>query len=230
MIHRQERTFFLDDVHLEVREVGGPVDDRERASTFFLEARNGDGLLSLKGYGNLFQWSSPNRFPEVAGGRDFQPRTVWSPSFALNVYLENIGVAAVGQMVSLSTLVPVSGAMTGQIEIEVRDRRVSCQSQLDVQNAAYGVNPASPLAGGQGKRLQQQVSNYRANGQMIVQCDGDLDNSNYRPHYAFQASLTHECVADAPAPVRAAAAWDYRRLSGQIADQSVNLLAADLTV
>ncbi len=223
----QRATLFVDDAQLELSELMGPVDLRERPSRLVLEARTGDGRVSLAGLGNFFRWRRQAGFGLPVNGPGDE--AAWSPSFGMRIYLENVGTGALGRMVPLATLIPVSGTMTGQVELDVEDQQVACRTDLTMNSVGYGVNPASPAAAGRVDLLRSRTNGLSVDGRIVIDCDGDLDNRNYRPLYAFQSRVTRQSLADADPALRRAADWDERRLGGRIADQSIDLLAAGLT-
>jgi hypothetical protein len=185
---------------------------------------------------NLFNWAQPVKFDSPSSPPPLTPTreeqvAVWSPRAGIKVYLENVGTAALAQMVPNPTLMATAGTMTGLVDLAVRDSRVDCKSDLVLKNVAYSANPyAAMMPKAKANDVTLGLVDFRANGRIQVGCEGDLRNAEYRPIYALQVALTREAVKTAPPAVRQAAAADYTRLSGQsVADQAIQGMTNELS-
>ncbi len=235
LIHNSQSVLYIDDVDVIAEDIAGPVDERETPTKFSVDGRTADGRVSLKGRINLFNWAQPIRFEPPAAPAPFSPTqdgegSVWSPRAGMKVYLENVGTAALAQMVPNPTLMATSGTMSGLIDVAVRDHKVDCRSDLTLKNVAYAANPySSMLPRAKTNDVTLALADFRVNERLSVGCDGDLRNAEYRPFYTLQVALTREAVRTAPPAVRQAAAADYTRLSGQtVVDQTMQGVTDEL--
>ncbi len=233
-IHETVRaTLYLDDVDILIQDLSLPVESGSPPAQVSVEGRTADGRISIDGSGNFFRWSSrPPVLPPFLQYVDVRESTQlprWAPTFRLRIHLDNIGWATLGRMVPIASLWPASGTLSGEIDLEVRDREISCRTDLATSDVSFTPNPRSPGLRGRSDQLQRELSAYRSNRRVATNCDGHLENRNYRPLYACQAAVTRESVGDAPPAVRQTAAWDDERLGGRIVDQGVDVLSAVLT-
>jgi hypothetical protein len=218
LIHSSKASFFVDDVRILVQDVRGPVDARSEPSRFSLEGRSADGKVSMSGTANLFNWSTGA--PASAGpGIQVVSTTAedlgWSPRLTARIYLENIGTAAVGQMVP-AFLVPVAGSMTGWIDVGLRDGRFDCKCELAFTNIAYALNPQLLATVPRPAALERDLENFRANGKIVEPCQlAGADTTSQHPLHVVQAAMTREAVKGAPPTVRRVAAIDDQRLTGK---------------
>jgi hypothetical protein len=167
-----------------------------------------------------------NRFPAAPrpgspGNPAYRVSTATSataPSLTTSLYLDNIGVAALGRMVPALSIVPTAGSVSGKIEMALRERDLDCKTDLVLTNVAYAPDPDSPAVRGRTQVIQQSLKDFRANGRIASGCSGNLDNADYRPINVIHVGTTRQAVRTAPPVVQQAAAFDYTRLSGQVAD------------
>lgn len=229
LIHTSKATLFIDDVNLRVQDMAGPVERRERPTSFSVEGRTADGRISINGNANFFHWARPSsgQIALVKAGLSAD----WSPVFTVGVYLENVATAAVGRMVPSSTIMPASGTMTGRIDLAIDEQNVACKTDLQLHNVTYTVNVDSPAAAGRSEAIHQGLRQVNVTRRILVGCEGSRTNTQYRPLNAFQAAVTRDAVKDAPQIVRTAADYDQKQLSGRgtVADASLDVASQILT-
>ncbi len=222
LIQTLQATLHLDDVSASATDLAGLVDLRPQPSKFTLEARTGEGRISLDSRANFFSWSEPEQSgPAQAASRG----PVWAPALETKIVLENVGAGVLSRLMPDAAIVPESGNMTGTVELRLAKRAVSCQASLDMRDVTFAVNPSSPLAARRSDRLNADLASYRANGPRQFDCSGVLASEDYRPFQAFQTNVTRTAVDRAPRTVRAVAAAEHSRYSDQPVERDV---AADV--
>jgi hypothetical protein len=133
------------------------------------------------------------------------------------IYLENVGLAAIGRMAHTLSMLPKAGTVTGKIMLSLHGMQIDCTSDLTLSNVAYVVD-AEGLTSRQRTAIARALDDFRANGKVLAGCDGSLDDVKYRPINAFQSAVNLEVAKSAPPLVRQVAIYDRRRLTEDAPD------------
>lgn len=213
IIQETKATLFVDDISASAKNLVGPVDlNYEPNSSLSLEARTGSGKISLNGRANFFSWMTSEKQ---------QGALAWMPMLSGKIYLENVGSNAFARLVPDAALVPEGGNITGNIELELTERQVDCQANLDISNVTFTANPASRFVASNSSAVDAQLAGYTANGQYHFSCGGLLGQGTYRPFQAFHTNVIRQGVSRAPKNVQALAAVEHVRYSQDPIDPSV---------
>jgi hypothetical protein len=209
-----------------VQDVALPFDSRKAATRFTFNGSTADGVLSVSGAANFFHRAAreaDERFQKV--GTQKGATDAWAPLVEANVYLENVGTGAIGQILSRRTLMPVTGSMSGNIEFVLTERDLTCKTDLELKNVGYAANPESPLLRGRASALTAAgLADFRANGKVKVGCEGNRAREDYRPLGALQAAVTRAALTNAPPVVQQAALIDERQAAGLAGDAELQSL------
>jgi hypothetical protein len=228
LIQNAQSTLFVDDVEILAENV--PLSSAKRGpSSFSLSGRTADGRVEVKGAVDFNRF--PSR-PDVPGTQSYRVASAsapTTPSLHTSLYIENVGVAALARMVPSLSIVPSAGAVTGKVEMAVRQRDLDCKADLVLTNVAYVPDPDSPAVRGRIEVIQQSLKDFRANGRIASNCSGSLNDTGYRPINAISVATTQQAVRTAPPVVQQAAAFDYQTLSGQAADTALAGVAGAIT-
>ncbi len=217
MIQDLKTTLFIDDISVTAKNLIGMVDlSPQRTSLLNLEARTGSGKISFTGEANLFFWKASQK---EADGVD------WTPTLKGKIYLENIGTNALARLMPDAAILPEGGTITGTIDLEVAEREVECQANLNIRDATFTANQASRFVANDASAINAQLSGYRANGQYQFSCGGHLGEvdgkRSYRPFQAFQTNVVRHGVDHAPKSVRVLATVEHGRYSADPVDPSL---------
>jgi hypothetical protein len=182
------------------------------------DGRTADGIIQASGEINLFSWGVPTfsangGFHSVASNRN-TGQLVWKPTFDLDLYLENIGAAALGQMVPDSAINATEGAMSGNIKIALDyDQVVDFSTNLSLSNMSWTINEESEANKGQNLTYAKKgLNNFRnMNKEIVVSSKGRISDPNFRVVPSLQTAITREAVSDAPKSVRRVASRDQLR-------------------
>ncbi len=228
-------TIHLDDADLSISNLAGPDDPRPAPSTLVLKARAGDGRVVVEGSVNVFRWGRVEAAPGLRNVATMQvapyrPDVDWAPNMRLRVYLDNVGAAAIGRMISRATFVPIAGYVTGDVEFLLRDREVvDCKTNLQMRDVKFTVNEDAALrAGLKPGLLAAQLASVTGSGRVVEVCNGSLLDPGYRTLNVVQAGMTRETMKAAPPLVRAAALGDVKALTGDITDEAMRDLGRGL--
>ncbi len=200
LVHASTATIYLEDVYARLDNVNIERDGRVMPVTFVIDGRAADGKFSLKGRAEPL----PDNRRLLAA-----------------VYLENIGAAAFGRLVTRSALVPTSGTMTGRIEIDMKGATLGCRTNITLQNVQYGLNPTAPLQVSTRAQVERELAALQLNRGVFTTCNDDTSRPGFRFVQTFQTALTQEALADAPPTVRRVAAVDYKAVTNQVVDSAV---------
>jgi hypothetical protein len=228
VVHSSRALLYVEGTDVLLQDVVLPLDPRTSASRFSFNGRTADGVLSMEGSGNFFRFASSPAAPGATLQQASTGAPGWSPTFNANVYLENVGVAAVGQMLARGALMPSAGTMTGKIQLAVANDGLTCKTDLQLMNVSYAPNPNSGLLRGNTDVMRAGLSGVRVSRKVEVGCEGDAGQPQYRPLTALQASITRAAVEDAPAFVKQAALVDDRYTRGEIGDADLLKMSEEL--
>ena len=160
----------------------------------------------------------------------YRPDADWAPHMRLKVYLENVGAAAMGRMISTATFVPVAGYVTGDVEFVLRDREVvDCTTNLQMRDVKFAVNEGAALrAGLKPELLTAQLARVTGSGRVVEDCNGSLLDPGYRTMHVVQAGMTRETMKSAPPMLRALALGDVKTLTGDVTGEALRDVGGDL--
>jgi hypothetical protein len=225
VVNTSRATLYVDDANVLLQDVVLPADSREKASRFTLNGRTADGVLSVDGAANFFRFrdraSAVLIASAVAGAA---PGTGWAPVIEASVYLENIGAAAIGQMLARGPLQAAGGTISGRIALALDDAALTCTTDLQLKDVAYAPNAGSMLLRGHTDVLRGELQGFRSTRRVQVGCEGAQEGAGYRPLQALQAAVTRQAVADAAPAVRQAALIDERHATGEISDADLKVM------
>ena len=201
LVHTQQASLFLDDVSGVVQNIRETDDPRAEPTSFVFEARIADGRMSVEGRANLFRWAPA---PIRAGVLEANRRsTIWAPSVSANIYLDNVGSGAFNRLVPQEAILPVSGSMSGDIQMAVRDRLVECFADVVLTEVSYAANLDAPAIRGRANEVQAGLQGFVVNGPLSEPCGGNLEDRTFRPIPAIPTAMTRGGIKSAPAVVRA---------------------------
>jgi hypothetical protein len=230
VVNSSRSFLYIEGTEVLLQDVVLPLDARSTASRFSFNGRTADGVLVIEGSGNFFRFAAPPAAPSPALKQVSTTGAVsWSPTLQANIYLENVGVAALGQMLARGALMPAAGTMTGNIQLAIADTGVTCKTHLELMNVSYAPNPNSGLLRGNTDAIRAGLSGVRVSKKVeLGGCEGDPDQPQYRPLTALQSSITRAAVGDAPAFVQQAALVDDQYTKGQIGDAELLKMSEQL--
>lgn len=245
LIHSSKTTLYIDDTSVTGENVRAPFDSRTRVSGFSIEGRTADGRLSITGTANFFRWANPpvvpipppgRPGPQLAGtqgGSSVAPSNVtyqmWSPDFVTTIYLENLGAAALGQMISDVSLQPISGSVNGTIELAFADNQLTCNTDLVLKDVSYAPVTDSPAVRGRVEQITRELKTFRVNNRIQVSCSADNRDEQYRALHRIQTSVTNAAVKNGPPTVRQVAAYDEQRLGGRLYDSTLDAVSTKVS-
>lgn len=207
----------MDDIAVSLDDVRGLLDPRPRASLISLEARTGEGRISFSGEGNFFQWSGEVGAGESPPGQDAPAahrKPQWRPSLGAKLYLENIAATTLARLTPHATLLPAGGSFTGLVDLDLAERELRCDGQLEMRSVVYKFNPSSTEMVRQRRQLETALAAFEANGPQTFDCGGDLRSETFRPMQGFQTAVTRSAVRDADPIVQVAANVDNHLYTG----------------
>jgi hypothetical protein len=232
VVHSSRALLYVEGTDVLLQDVVLPLDPRSTGSRFSFNGRTADGVLAIEGSGNFFRFAAHR--PGSASAAAVQKvstggTTAWSPTVDAKVYLENVGVAAVGQMLARGALMPAAGTMTGNIQLTVAEDKTTCKTDLQLMNVSYAPNPNSGLLRGNTDAIRVGLNGVRVSKKIeLGGCEGDAGQPQYRPLTALQASITRAAVEDAPPFVKQAALVDDRYNKGEITDADLLQMSEQL--
>jgi hypothetical protein len=215
--------------HFVAENIARPSDPATGPIRFGVEGRTADGRVSISGAAYLFAPASPAEDPGAAAIPLSSSHPSWLPSFEVRIELENVGLATVGRMAHTLTLVPTSGSVTGTVQLALRDRRIDCTTDLVLHDVAYDLNDRAGGPQRDRSAVRLALRDYRANGRVLAECGGSLDNDGYRTIPAAQAAMTSEAVRGAPATVRELALEDQRSFGARVVEAGLAGAASAVT-
>ena len=226
LINRSISELYIDDVSLVVKNVVGFFQKSTQPMEIDLDGRTADGVIQASGEVNLFSWGIPELLSGNANNVN-NSKWVWMPTLDLNLYLENVGAVALGQMVPDSAINATDGAMTGEIQIVLNMEQVlEFTTRMRLNNMSWEVNEMSTV--NTGKKLtsaKQGLDNYRNKSiNIVASSKGRISDANFRVIPSLQTAITREAVSDAPKSVYRVATNDQLRYE----DRELSPLAKSL--
>ena len=225
LIHSQKASMFIDDVESLVEHVHLPLGAGPEPLRFTVEARIGDGRLSIDG--RITPSESSAGGPLRTAAMPSQPVS-WPHSLRATIYLDNIGAGAFNRLLPLAAVAPVAGSMDGEIRLLAYQGRLECVADLVLSGAAYAANPDAPSVGGRRGQIDAGLRGYTAEGPVWTSCGGDLGNPRFRPVQAMQTALTLTALEEATPGVREAVVESQPGLTAALVEAGLELAEEQL--
>ncbi len=230
LINEQKATLFFDDMEIAAQDFVGLLDLRPKPTRLKISARTADGKISMSGQANFFHWAQGSGTSEEKGVQRTASKVAWSPTFDIQLYLENVGAGGFARLTPEVAIRPERGSMSGTVDLALHDYQFDCNANLDLREVTFTVNRKSPLLARRGAQIEREVERLRpVSGQYQFACGGLGTNVAFRPVHAFQARVTQEALHEAPLPVRAVAAADRSRYTPEPLEPEYRTTMASMT-
>ncbi len=214
----QSRVYF-EGVTGGIFDIKPPDRTADQPTSFALKARLADGVIEVKGRAGFFpeQLIGPStQFVRVKAGPSAS-----DAGYQVRLFLDNIGMGAFGQMVATTQIVPTSGSMRGNVEVQQASGGLTCRCDLVMENVAFAPNPHVVLDRARYDDVHRELASYRKSGPFDL-C-GEGEKSTRQPKAtdgsmsAMLASFNSQCVDTAPRSIRTLVARDQNALGGVVA-------------
>jgi hypothetical protein len=225
LIHSQQASLFVDDVEGLVDQLEVPASPLAEPTRFTVEARIGDGRLSVDGHASFFAAVEAGRGPGVIQAMD-GPR--WSPSLEATIYLDNVGAGAFNRLLPLAAISPVAGSMDGEIRLAAYESTFECVADLVLTGVAYAANPDWSAAASRRQQIDDGLRGFTASGPVEASCSGDFENPEFRPLQAMHTAVTLTALEEAPPQVLTAAAEAQPGLTSALVDAGLDVAGGHL--
>jgi hypothetical protein len=225
----------LDEVRGTISDLAPPEESGQRPTRFKLNGRAAAGVFEVAGSAALFH---PN--DEAHGGADsgpgtrtvsFEPAVSSGLPFEVSVYLENIGAAAYGQMVPVSTIVPVNGLINGRTNVVHNGQAPSCSGGFTMTDVRFAPNPRVVTNPSDADVIKRLVSDLVYTGPFEL-CGAQptqwKDDAPDRPAAFALARLTEQATASASPGVKALVDRDRRIMGGEPVESTLSALTTNL--
>ena len=128
LIKKLRSELFIEDVNLTAKNIIGIFQKDSEPMEIDFDGRTADGIIQASGEANIFSWGTP----ESDSGRN-KEKLVWMPTLDLSLYLENIGAAALGQMIPDLSINATTGTMSGEVQIALNfEQIINYTGRLDL--------------------------------------------------------------------------------------------------
>lgn len=233
--------------HAEVTldQIAGTLSDLEppeewgaRPTRFKFNGRSAAGVFEVAGSAALFAPEGSPRDGDSTVARvslDSKPAQPAYP-FELSVYLENIAAAAYGQMVPISTIVPINGIINGRTTIVRNDADAQCSGGFTMREVRFAPNPLVVTDPRDLEVVRQLVANVVYSGPFELCDPSNIPGSNRstpsmpgdRPAAFALARLNAQATAAASPGVKALVERDRRIIAGEPVEASLGSLTTSL--
>lgn len=223
----------LDEVNGTLSDLTPPDSAGARPTRFTLKGRSASGLFEVAGSAALFQPEGGARESESderlvsMSGRS----TAAAYPFEISVYLENIAAAAYGQMVPVSTIIPVNGVINGRTTIVYESATPQCKGSFAMTDVRFAPNPAVVTRPSDVEVIRRLVSNVVYSGPFepcTAPMVGQGDDRPGRPAAEALTRLTVQATASASPGVKAIVERDRRIMGGEPVDTTLAAFTASL--
>jgi|GEM_PF-4169559 len=223
----------LDEVNGTLSDLAPPDTVGARPTRFVLKGRSASGLFEVAGSAALFLPGGGTR-ESNADGRlvSVSDRSkAASYPFEVSVYLENIAAAAYGQMVPVSTIIPVNGVINGKTTIVYESATPECKGSFAMKDVRFAPNPAVVTRPSDVEVIRRLVSNVVYSGPFepcTAPVVGRGDDWAARPAAEALTRLTVQATAGASPGVKALVERDRRIMGGEQIDTTLAAFTASL--
>jgi hypothetical protein len=221
---------YVDQIQGTIVDLVRPKDDDERPTRINLQARSASGTIHIQGDAAIFRPRKQDSNERQNGGAPLRvgnrAADADGPLFDLTVALANVGAAAYGKMVPVTTIVPTEGSINGTTKVKRRVRALDCEGYFTVSNVKFGPNPAVFTDPASFEIVKRGLATVPSDGQFDI-CgrtpgDGLRASADAAPATGLLASFNAQATANASPAVRALVSRDQRALAGQPVEMSLD--------
>ncbi len=223
----------LDEVNGTLSDLAPPDTAGVRPTRFMLKGRSASGLFEVAGSAALFLPEDGTRDSESDGrlvSMTDRSKAAAYP-FEVSVYLENIAAAAYGQMVPVSTIIPVNGVINGRTTIVYESATPECKGSFAMKDVRFAPNPAVVTRPSDVEVIRRLVSNVIYSGPFepcAAPVVGQGDDWPERPAAEALTRLTVQATAGASPGVKAIVDRDRRIMGGEQVDTTLAAFTSSL--
>lgn len=222
----------LDEVNGTLSDLTPPETAGARPTRFALKGRSASGLFEVAGAAALFLPEDGTRDSESDGRLvSMRERSKALYPFEASIYLENIAAAAYGQMVPVSTIIPVNGVINGRTTIVYESATPECKGSFAMKDVRFAPNPAVVTRASDVEVIRRLVSNVVYSGPFepcAAPVVGQGDDWPDRPAAEALTRLTVQATAGASPGVKALVDRDRRIIGGEQVDTTLAAFTSSL--
>lgn len=238
IVRTAEAQVTLEQIGGYVRGLEPPEKPGARPTRFKLNGRSAAGVFEVSGSAALFAPEGGASEMSAAHGQQVSlehgtggPRN----PYELSVYLENIAAAAYGQMVPVTTILPVNGIISGKTTVVHDGLTQKCTGGFTMKDVRFAPNPLVVTQAADVEVVRRLVANVVYTGPFEICGSGLLPGSagagssgGDHPAALALANLTQQATATASPSVKAIVDRDRRIMAGDKQQSALSPFAASL--
>lgn len=163
-------------------------------------------MVHVGGVARLFNW----RRPKLNEGYRLASPVVWSPTFELELYVENLSAQVLARFMPENLLLPAAGELQGTVHFVSLGGQLHCDGEVSFRQVRYRINEW--VEPGRRDALEPALAEYYADTRVPVSCEGSYDDRGFRPLQTL-VSRAHVAAAErAPVEIQQAVYEDQKRV------------------
>lgn len=226
----------LEQLNGSITDLEPPEEPGSQPTRFVMKGRSASGVFEVSGSGALLVGAPDITSDKGARAvRASNSEPVGGGHYEASIYLENIAAAAYGQMVPITTIVPINGTINGKTTVLVRNGELECRGAFTMKEVRFAPNREIVTDPQNAEVVSRLLVNLVYSGpfelcqsEALAGAGSGSGAAAERPAAYALSRLTEQATADASPGVKALVDRDRRIISGETVETSLSTLTDNL--